>query len=404
MIMLNRYLNLITQFEHNIIVNPDISKLACSIGMRGCENVEDALKLIKYIVLRHDEHGDTNLDKYGRFNRKDSVLAKFNLDNRPIIDELVLEIINQLGISKINFWPDNKRAAVCLTHDVDAFYGNSYLILRQIFWLAKSLKSLSSLNFDEFKITFQKIRKWSNFKKKKSDPKFAFDKWLELENKYGFTSTFFLMSLKYALGKDGIRYSIHEPKVRETIKMVNNSGWEIGLHADIFNNLDAKYLRAQKNNLEDIIGKSIIGCRQHYLNVRLPESWILYEESGIKYSSNMGWSDFNGFRAGTCIPYNPLDFYCTNEKSSFLEIPFQFMDDHMILDTDEYLKCFLDYLEKIKKVGGCLVIDFHQEHFDEEIAPGVNTTYREMLNVLANDKEIIVCKLEDVYSYLIRNK
>ncbi len=84
-------------------------------------------------------------------------------------------------------------------------------------------------------------------------------------------------------------------------------------------------LKEQKQRLEDVIKKEMLGCRHHYLRVRFPESWKLYAQTGFKYSSNMGWgSGCQGFRAGTCLPYYPLKEY------SLLEIPFQLMDTNPI--------------------------------------------------------------------------
>lgn len=403
--MLNAYLTLIEGEQNKkISVLPEIDKITSSLGIPNCENAEDALKIIKYILLRSEEQDVVHLDKYGRFNRGNSILAKLNFDNRPIIDELLLEIVNQLGLNKINFWPDNKRAAVCLTHDVDAFDGTSYLFFRQGLWFANSLKNLCFLNVEASKSHIQKIIRWSQFKKAGKDPMHAFEKWIELENSYGYRSTFFFMSLKRTISREGRRYAMENPYLKKVINILNSGGWEIGLHAARFNHLDVNYLKEQKKYLEDILGKEIIGCRHHWLKVRFPESWSLYRDTGLKYSSNMGWDmGFNGFRAGTCIPYNPLSIN-SNSKVDFLEIPFQLMDAQQIQNVGEYTNLFKEYLEKVKNIGGCLVIDFHQEYFDEQEAPGVNTVYKEILRILSQDKEIFVCKLEDVYSYLTRNK
>ncbi len=118
-------------------------------------------------------------------------------------------------------------------------------------------------------------------------------------------------------------------------------------------------------------------------------------KAGFKYGSNMGWSSgFNGFRAGTCHPYKPIG------KQNFYEIPFQLMDSPTIENPKEYHKLFLRYLAKIKRVKGCLVINFHQEYFDKVEAPGTNRTYRMILETLADDKEIWVSPLNEVYFHI----
>ena len=78
------------------------------------------------------------------------------------------------------------------------------------------------------------------------------------------------------------------------------------------------------------------------------------------------------------------------------------MDSSIIDNPCEYEKLFTNYLDKVKKMGGCLVLDFHQEYFDENNAPGVNIVYKKILNILSQDEEIFVAKLEDVYQHFNR--
>ena len=109
----------------------------------------------------------------------------------------------------------------------------------------------------------------------------------------------------------------------------------------------------------------------------------------------MGWSSgYNGFRAGTCLPYKPIDL------KNFYEIPFQLMDSPTIENPTKYHKLFLRYLDKIKRVRGCLVLDFHQEYFDKIESPGTNHAYRMILETLADDKELWIATLNDVYSHI----
>lgn len=357
--------------------------------------LHEVANFVDIILSRKEEYGNINLDKWDRFNRNKSFLVLNRLDQSPIIDELIFDVIKQLKLKIRNIWPKGKMAAVCLTHDVDSFDGTSYLWLRKLSWLSKSCSSLLRLKMGESKNWLKKIERWHKVKK---DPIFAFDRWMELEAKYDFRSTFFFMSLKKTLSKEGRRYSYKDPRVARVMKELNKGDWEVGLHAAAYDHLGLNYLKEQKHNLEDKLDEEILGCRQHYIRVRFPKTWILYEKAGFKYSSNMGWtSNFNGFRAGTCFPYLPIK---ENDKIKLWEIPFQLMDSSVIENPDAYIKLFLDYLDKVKKVNGCLVIDFHQEHFDEEEAPGVNVTYKEILNILSNDEEVLVAKLKDIYKYL----
>ena len=53
-----------------------------------------------------------------------------------------------------------------------------------------------------------------------------------------------------------------------------------------------------------------------------------------------------------------------------------------------------------RSVGGCLVIDFHQEHFQEEAAPGVGKVYHDMLDTIAKDQDVAVMTINDVWKII----
>lgn len=354
--------------------------------------LNEVANLVNDVLCRKEEHGDANLDKWGRFDHSKSILVRNRLDQSPIIDELVLDVIKQLGLTIRTVWPDGKKAAVCLTHDVDHFDGRSYLFLRKMWWRYHAYSALIKGKKDAYKNYMEKIKRWAV---PDYDPMYAFDKWMELEDRYGFRSTFFFFGLKPSLSKEGRLYSYKDTRVRKTVRKLDEHRWEIGLHGGYYNYLDLNYLKQQKTNLEDALGNEVIGCRHHFLRVRFPKSWNLYAKAGFKYSSNMGWgSGFNGFRVGSCLPYKPI------AGEDILEFPFQLMDSSAIEDSEEYYELFSDYLKKIKTVGGCLVLDFHAEYFDEVEFPGTNNTYRMILETLSNDKEVWVTTLKGLCNQL----
>lgn len=354
--------------------------------------LSDVSNLVNYTLSRKEESGITNIDKWGRFDREKSLLVKDGLDQSPIIDELILDIVKQLNIKVRNIWPHGKKAVVCLTHDVDHFDGRSYLALRKMWWGYQAFTFLLKRRKKISKQYMAKIRRWSN---PFYDPEYAFNNWMNLEDEYGFRSTFFFFALRHALSREGRVYTFRNKRVRQTIRHLDKNGWGIGLHAGYYRNLEIDSLRKQKMNLEDTLGKQISGCRQHFLRARFPESWELYEDVGFSYSTNIAWGGgCHGFRAGTCFPYQPL------AGRELMEIPFQLMDMASIEKPSEYHSLFLDYLQKVKKVGGCLVINFHQEYFDEIEAPGTNETYRMMLETLSQDKGVWVARIEHVVNYL----
>ena len=120
--------------------------------------------------------------------------------------------------------------------------------------------------------------------------------YMEIEEKFNVRSTFFFRTL-YENG-DILDYE-------DDIKQLQKSDWEIGLHTDPSSINDLDKIRLEKEKLESISGKQIIGNRVHYLNYNsgLPEK---LEKLGFSYDSSlrhskdrideneMGYSRING--------------------------------------------------------------------------------------------------------------
>ncbi len=62
----------------------------CSEIQQGDQNksLNEVARLVHKILSREEEYGDTNLDKWGRFDHDKSFLVQNELDESPVIDEL----------------------------------------------------------------------------------------------------------------------------------------------------------------------------------------------------------------------------------------------------------------------------------------------------------------------------
>ena len=120
--------------------------------------------------------------------------------------------------------------------------------------------------------------------------------YMEIEEKFDVRSTFFFRTF-YENG-NLLDYE-------DDIKQLQKLDWEIGLHMDPSSINDLDKIRLEKEKLESISGKQIIGNRVHYLNYNseLPEK---LEKLGFSYDSSlrhskniidekeMGYSRING--------------------------------------------------------------------------------------------------------------
>ena len=104
--------------------------------------------------------------------------------------------------------------------------------------------------------------------------------YMEIEEKFDVRSTFFFRTF-YENG-DVLDYE-------NDIEQLQKSNWEIGLHTDPSSIDDLDKIRLEKEKLESITGKQIVGNRVHYLNYN---SGLLekLEKLGFSYDSSLRYS------------------------------------------------------------------------------------------------------------------
>ena len=268
-------------------------------------------------------------------------------------------------------WPEGKKFAVFLSHDVDRVK-KTYQVMTHFFIEKRPYHLFSIL--------------------KKPNPYWAFERIMEIEKKYDVRSTFFFLKeikkLKvfnpstYALSLG--HYDFNDPKVRQIIKKLDAGGWEIGLHGSYDSYRDEKLMLKEKEELEKVIGKSIIGIRQHYLNLEIPETWKIQRKIGVRYDASFGYRDKIGFRDEKIIPFKPFN-------DDFLVIPLNVMDGALfsIYDNDKTRwKKTIEKIDITEKEGGVISFLWHQRVFNEKEFPGWSSMY---------EKIIEECKKRDAF-------
>ena len=100
---------------------------------------------------------------------------------------------------------------------------------------------------------------------------------MEIEQKFGIRSTFFFRTI-YEDG-DIIDYE-------DDIKTLLKENWEIGLHTDPHSIDSIEKIKQEKEKLESITKKSVIGNRVHFLNYNL-ELLNKLEKLGFLYDTSL---------------------------------------------------------------------------------------------------------------------
>lgn len=273
-------------------------------------------------------------------------LFRFYHDNDKKTKEITLNTIfeaDNVNIQDFPRYPHSKKFAVVLTHDVDLVKPSwkyyAYHMVR------KSLTGVKLLI-------------------KRKNPYDTFTKIVEIEKSFGAKSTFFFM----AADRDptGVRYKIEN--FRETIEMLLDEGFEVGLHGSFTAYKDFNQMKMEKQRLEKVVGSAVVGYRNHYLRFKIPDTWRLLEKVGLKYDSTLGYNDLAGFRGGIPYPFWAFDPQ-NGEEFRILEIPLNVMDvtlfEYMKLSVEKAFKFVKQLMNIVEKYHGVLTLNWHNDKFDE---------------------------------------
>jgi peptidoglycan/xylan/chitin deacetylase (PgdA/CDA1 family) len=352
-----------------------------------------------FMLTRYEEVVNNEpmiLDAHERFPATASIAYKENFLHRPVVNEyfkLLWNCIKELvpHLEKKSLWGD-KDFALCLTHDIDNI--NSKLLTE--------LLIIGSLLLKQHSLTKATARFVNNIMaalRRKNAPFDTFSKILRLEQKYGATSSFFFMTEPDNSGG----YFLDNCNSKDALNKVLAAGSEIGLHAGYYSYNDQKIINKQKATLTKITGQNDIGCRQHYLRWKTPDTWRIHEKCGLSYDTTLCFADHEGFRAGICHPFQPFDIK-ENRILNLWEIPLTIMDGTLFnyrkLSPMEGLLTIESYIATVKKHQGILVLLWHNSFFDQDIYPGWTNTYEDILASAISKNALLVSAGNTIKLYL----
>lgn len=297
------------------------------------------------LYTKKEEYNLTRCDLYDRFPY---YLSK----HRNVLEPSVSKYLVENGLSPQ--YPNGKKFAVCLTHDIDIVRPSS---LYSVFETARILAK-GNLN-KALKTPFSRFNK-------KLNPFWNFKEIMELEAKYEAKSSFYFLTL--APGESAYSYKIED--IEHELGNISDNGWEVGLHGghESYNSL--KDMQEKKRRLEKVLGKEVIGYRNHCLRFKVPTTWELLSKAGFKYDSTFGYADCIGFRNGMCHPFKPFNVN-TGEEIDILEIPLTIMDctllrDYMRLDFKTAWEFTKDLIDTVEQYNGVITILWHNTYMQEE--------------------------------------
>ncbi len=328
----------------------------------------DFVSDIFFMLSRYEEvvgKHRADMDKHGRFPAENSISVKNGFIDRPIVNEdieLLWSWIDsfQLGYKRKEWWKEASFIA-CLTHDIDwvlkyGFRSSVKVIMTSASLLVRRLKP-----GEAFKYLLEHVKTKLNYR---NDPYWTFDTIMDLEQKYGATSSLYFMIGGTTDFDD--RYKIDSKKVKELIKHVENNGFEVGYHGSFDSYKSLQIILKEKLKLDTLVTADVYGCRQHYLRFIVPYTWRVQQRCGLLYDTTLGFADCDGFRCGICLPFKPYDLLF-DKVLDIWEIPLITMDatldSYLNLNSEEALARLMHLMEVTRNYKGVFTLLTHNTSF-----------------------------------------
>jgi len=309
----------------------------------------DILSAIFFLLSRYEEYYPFKADAHGRYPAKESILYKMGWLREPLIDEWIEGLMIMLK-ERFNTHLSPLSFSYQPTYDIDIAY--SYLHKGRRRTVGGYAKDLLSGNIKSVKERYRVLHG-------EKDPYDTFFAIQELHKLYNIKPIFFILMAPSATNYDKNINPTH-PEMQKLIKRLSHNAW-IGIHPSYYTDRNNE-LPAEKKILEETIGKNISISRQHYIKLKLPDTYRELIGHGITSDYSMGYGTHLGFRAGTGRSF--LWYDVLNEAITGLRIyPFCFMDTTAWygekLNAADALSALREMTKKLQQTHSTLITIFH---------------------------------------------
>jgi hypothetical protein len=308
-------------------------------------------------------------DGHGRFQAKHCVACTGGFLERPIVDEFGLAFEQGMELLFSSWKRTARSVRIKLSHDAD----HVGIPFRWKTALRHSVRSRAVHN--SFRDVFSRVSSMEPAELN-SVRNIAL-----AAKRHGLNSAVYWKASPPGPNDSG--YDPRHHKVRQVVNWLDRIGVESGVHPGYNTFRSPEKLRREVAIVRETLGDRRLGGRQHYLRWS-PDSWIDWENCGLSYDSSVGFADRVGFRAGTCVPYQPW-LFPLNRQADLIEIPLLVMDrtllEYMKLSKEQAIQSVNQLIERCRTVGGVFTILWHNDAF---LNPFYRDVYMGLLGNLSN--------------------
>ena len=259
-------------------------------------------------------------------------------------------------------WPDGASFALFLSHDIDQIHDRElFRVLADVNHIRRMLTQgeAGHLGLAAARV----LRSLVKPKPTGNDVQVL----LDLEVRFGFRSTFFILHDPY-WSRHGPRYSLNSQDLRRIVELVQSAGGEIGVHGGYYRFNNPEAYRESLETVSETFGVEVVGIRNHLLRFSYPETWRAQATAGYRYDATFGLSNQLGGRDGQIFPFRPLDA-ATGQTIDLTVLPLTVMDvtlfRYLRLSGREALEEAWKAILPVVEMGGLVSLLWHNNYFDE---------------------------------------
>lgn len=320
-------------------------------GKNSDQWIADPFAASFYLVSRYEEYFPFTPSKYNSYEADSSISFQQGLLNRPLVNEWAEALKKQILEMHPSTHFNENRFMPVISIDIDQAYAFKYRG-----WLRNILSFIRNIVFLNGRLLIAQLK---TILFKQQDPYDTYDFLEKVQTDSKLPFIYFTNLGAYSQFDKNL--DAKNPALKKLLARINNYA-PVGIHPSYFSNERPSKFEAEKTSLENLLNKSITKSRQHYLKIKMPDTYQHLLNIGIKEDYTMGYNIHAGFRAGTCNPFQWFDL-SKNCITSLKIYPITFMEGTFEADMnvrpEEVLKSMKEYVKTVKAFNGYFLCIWH---------------------------------------------
>ena len=321
------------------------------------------LRFVADVAGAESEQRSTASDRFGRVPADETRPVREGFAREPVVSIIAnalartaRAVAGRRAFRVVDPWPNGKRWAAALTHDLDVVE----------WWPAFTLLRLAELARHGHLLRAARVASAAVNAGRSPVVEDALALVLAAESRYGVRSSWFVLCGKPTIASaraGDLTYRPDAPATKRILDTIHTAGHEIGLHGSFVTSDDHAQFGTQRAALRKLVRTEANGVRQHYLRMRAATTPRGMAAAGFVYDSTHGYADRNGFRLGVADVL-PLWDAERQMRLGIDEAPFVWMDRSLskyqhVEDPKAWIDDALFIADRCREVGGMWVGIWH---------------------------------------------